>query len=63
MSITFEVFGPIDGQRGKMMGAEGHLTINRKDYDMLWNRTMDVGVAVSDEVQIELMVEARQVTE
>lgn len=61
--ITFEVFGPIPGQRGKMMGAEGHLTINRKDFNMLWNRTLDMGVAVSDEVEIELMVEARQVME
>ena len=64
VTITFEVFGPVKGRRGNVIGAEGHLTINRKDFNINYHRLMDSGgLVVSDEVDIELMVEAGIVTE
>jgi len=40
-------------------GFETTFTINRKDYGLLWNRALDGGgIAVSDEVQVTVNVEA-----
>jgi polyisoprenoid-binding protein YceI len=45
---------------GVAIGATGWTKINRKDYNILWSRTMDGGGAVvGDEVKIEFSVEAK----
>jgi polyisoprenoid-binding protein YceI len=45
---------------GKVIGAEAHLTLNRKDYGVAWTRIMDDGsVFVSDEVEIDLYILTR----
>jgi polyisoprenoid-binding protein YceI len=45
---------------GTVVGATGSTKINRKDFNILWSRTMDGGGAVvSDEVKIEFSVEAK----
>jgi len=45
---------------GVVVGATGATKINRKDFNILWSRTMDGGGAVvSDEVKIEFSVEAK----
>ena len=60
IALPFELAGPVDPGRGKLIGVAAPLTINREDYDIKWNRVMDIGVAVSNEVKIELNLEAGQ---
>ena len=60
IALPFELAGPVDPGRGKLIGVAATLTINREDYDIKWNRVMDIGVAVSNEVKIELNLEAGQ---
>jgi polyisoprenoid-binding protein YceI len=48
---------------GVAIGATGSIKINRKDFNILWSRTMDGGGAVvGDEVKIEFSVEAKPAT-
>jgi polyisoprenoid-binding protein YceI len=45
---------------GVAIGATGSTKINRKDYNITWNKTMDGGRAVvGDEVRIDISVEAK----
>ena len=48
-----------DTQMGrKMAGFEGKTTINRKDFNIVWNRTLDQGATMlGDDVNIKLQVE------
>ena len=40
-------------------GFQGEITINRQDYGVSWNKTLDAGgVAVGDEVHLDIRVEA-----
>ena len=58
--ILFEVSGPVGGRRGsKLIGVDAQLVINRQDYNIKFSRTMDSGgFVVSDDVKIEIHVEA-----
>lgn len=57
--IPFEVAGPINaGQGAKRLGVEGAFRINRQEYGLRWNRMVEAGPVVADEVRIELAVEA-----
>jgi polyisoprenoid-binding protein YceI len=58
--IPFTLAGPItDPWGGTRMAAEGALTINRQDYGVSWTGGAKAGEAVvSDEVKIELNIEA-----
>jgi polyisoprenoid-binding protein YceI len=57
--IPFELTGPLAGANGrKRMGAEGTLKINRFDYGLKWNRLQETVAVVSEEVRIELNIEA-----
>jgi polyisoprenoid-binding protein YceI len=49
----------MDTQMGrKMAGFEGKTTINRKDWNIIWNRTLDQGATMlGDDVNIKLQVE------
>jgi len=49
----------MDTQMGKKMaGFEGKTTINRKDFNIVWNRTLDQGATMlGDDVNIKLQVE------
>ncbi|MBD5655042.1 MAG: YceI family protein, partial [Candidatus Eremiobacteraeota bacterium] len=41
------------------IGYEAHGKIHRKDFGLVWNQALETGgVAISDEVKIELSVEA-----
>lgn len=47
------------GFMGNKAGFETQVTLNRKDYGILWNRTLDTGGAVlGDEVNVTISVEA-----
>jgi polyisoprenoid-binding protein YceI len=60
IEIPFSVTGPVKDPWGQMrIGMEGHLTLNRQDYGVNWNKTLDNGgVLVGDEVKIEINAEA-----
>lgn len=50
--------GP-DGMGGERAGFAARTTVNRKDYGILWNKTLDTGgTMLGDEVKIEFLVEA-----
>jgi polyisoprenoid-binding protein YceI len=60
VDLPFSLSGPVTGPRGKMLGADASLTINRMDYGVSWSRSLDGGgLVVSNDVKIEINVEAR----
>lgn len=58
--VPFEMLGRATDPQGKdRIAFEGHTKIDRKDFGMTWNKTMDAGgLVVGNEVKIELQVEA-----
>lgn len=60
IDLPFVLNGPVATPRGKMvLGVEADHRLNRKDFGLEWNRTLDNGgVLVSDEVKIEINLEA-----
>ena len=57
LDVTVLGTGPTD--RGDMAGFEAVTTVNRKDFGINWNRTLDQGgVMVGDDVEIRIDVEA-----
>jgi polyisoprenoid-binding protein YceI len=61
--VVLKVDGPTapikDPQGNRRVGATASTTINRKDFGIMWNRTIEAGgVVVGDEVRINLEVEA-----
>lgn len=61
VEIPFEL-AKLDTPRGKIIGIDGSVKINRQDYNVKWNRPLQqgLGATVSDEVKITLNLEARQ---
>ena len=60
VSFPFEMVGPVNAMGSKLFGAHCSLTINRQDYGVSWNRTLDSGgLLVGNEVKIELEIEAK----
>jgi len=60
VEIDVDVLGfspdPFGGYRG---GFEGRTTINRKDFGIIWNKTLDAGgLLLGEDVEITLNVEA-----
>ena len=60
--VTLDVTGPtpviIDPYGNVRVGASATATVNRKDFGLVWNQTLDAGgVVVGDEVRISLEVE------
>lgn len=60
--VVFEVDGPTaaikDTSGASRVGASATTTINRKDFGLLWNRTLDSGgVVVGDEVAVTVDIE------
>jgi polyisoprenoid-binding protein YceI len=66
ITLPFTVSGPVADPWGKTrIGIETGVTLNRQDYGINWNKTLDNGgVLVGDEVKIEINAEAvKQVAE
>ena len=63
VEIPFTLMGPIKDPYGSArIGVEGHLTINRQDFNVKWNMTLDGGgLVVSDNVEIDLTLEATKI--
>lgn len=61
IAIPFQVAGPIDDHGKQRIGVDGSIRLNRQDYGIVWNKTMDTGgLAVGNDVDITLSVEAIQ---
>jgi polyisoprenoid-binding protein YceI len=62
IAIPITINGPAKNMLGdEVIGIEGQLTINRQDFGVSWNKTMDQGgLVVGNEVQIDFSVEAIQ---
>jgi polyisoprenoid-binding protein YceI len=59
LDATLLGMGPA-GPNGKISGWEATTTINRKDYNIVWNRTLDQGgTMLGDDVAIVINLEAR----
>ncbi len=60
VELPFTVAGPVKNPWGMMViGAEANLVIDRQEYGVSWNNTLDQGgLAVSNKVKISLNIEA-----
>jgi len=60
ITIPVIISGPVKTMMGgEAIGITGSTTINRQDYGVNWNKTLDQGgVAVSDNVTITISIEA-----
>ena len=58
LDVTFEGRA-VDGYGNARIGYEAHTKISRKDFGLTWNQALEAGGwAISDEVKIELNIEA-----
>jgi len=60
IAVPFEFIGKAKGPMGKQrLGFEGSTKIDRKDFGISWNKTLDEGgLAVGNEVKVQLNIEA-----
>ncbi len=60
VTVPFEILG-VGGEPGKMVaGFAASFRINRKDFGITWNRTIDQGgMVLGDDVDIHVGIEAR----
>jgi len=59
VELPFNILGTVKTPRGARMGIEATLTVNRFDYGVKWDQKLDNGgLVVSNEVQVNLAVEA-----
>jgi len=59
VTIPVTINGPVSMMGHQAIGITGSLTINRQDYGIKWNKSLDQGgVAVSDNVNITISIEA-----
>jgi len=64
ISIPFQILGIAKGPDGSRAGFEAELTLNRKDFGISWNRTLDQGgLLLGEEVKISLSLEAVEAKE
>jgi len=59
--VTFDVelegIG-VDGKGGRHLGASASITLDRKDFGLVWNQPVQNGVLVGDKVKIDVGLEA-----
>jgi polyisoprenoid-binding protein YceI len=62
VELPFELNGPITNPWGQqVLGVEIDFKLNRKDFKVNWNKTLDSGgVVVSDDVKVEINLEAKK---
>jgi len=58
ITIPVEFLGAVKGPRGEKAGFETTFTLNRKDYGIVWNRVLDAGPVLSDDVRVTISIEA-----
>jgi len=59
ITIPVTISGPVNEMGHQAIGITGSVTINRQDYGVNWNKTLDQGgLAVSNDVAITISIEA-----
>ncbi|MEW6283988.1 MAG: YceI family protein [Candidatus Eremiobacterota bacterium] len=59
ITVPITILGTTQGFQGELIGFRTEFTINRKDFGIVWNRSLDKGGSVlGDEVQVRILVEA-----
>jgi polyisoprenoid-binding protein YceI len=61
VTIPVTISGPVNEMGHQAIGITGAVTVNRQDYGINWNKTLDQGgLAVSNDVAIAISIEADQ---
>ena len=61
IELPFTLSGPVSAGPASIIGVSAATQLNRQDFGVSWNKTLDAGgVVVSDNVRIELEVEAKK---
>ncbi len=61
IELPFTMTGPVAIGPGSVIGVSAATEINRQDFGVSWNKSLDNGgVVVSDKVRIEIEVEAKK---
>ena len=58
ITVPVEVLGWQNGPQAERVGFGFSTTLNRKDYGVAWNRTMDNNVMLGEDVDIDVSIEA-----
>lgn len=61
IELPFTLTGPVNAGPASIIGVSAATELNRQDFGVSWNKTLDSGGAVvSDKVRIEIEVEAKK---
>ena len=58
ITIPVDFLGTAKTPNGEKAGYESQFTINRKDFGIVWNRVMDAGPILGEDVKITINIEA-----
>ena len=57
VTIPVDFLGTAKTPNGEKAGFETRFTVNRKDYGIIWNRVMDTGPVLGEDVKVTISVE------
>ncbi|HYU33826.1 MAG TPA: YceI family protein [Thermoanaerobaculia bacterium] len=60
ITIPVDFLGTAKMPNGEKAGFQTQFTVNRKDFGIVWNRVMDAGPILGDDVSITISVEANR---
>jgi polyisoprenoid-binding protein YceI len=61
IQLPFTLSGPVNAGNASVLGVSASTEINRTDFGVSWNKTLDAGgVVVGDKVKVEIEVEAKK---
>ena len=58
VTVPVEFLGTAKTPNGEKAGFETAFTVNRKDHGIIWNRVMDAGPILGEDVKVTISVEA-----
>lgn len=58
VTLPVDFLGTVKTPNGEKAGFETNFTVNRKDYGIVWNRVMDAGPILGDDVKVTISVES-----
>jgi len=58
VTIPVDFLGTVKTPKSEKAGFESSFTVNRKDYGIIWNRVMDTGPVLGEDVKVTISVEA-----
>lgn len=60
ITIPVDFLGTVKTPSAEKAGFETNFTVNRKDYGISWNRVMDAGPVLGEDVKITISIEANR---